>query len=169
MRTRRAVASVLAASLLLVVPGAGPVQAASSGTVPRGQPAWASLARPVAVVAAETGGAGAVSATEGATGFPVSVTESGATGGAGSVPGGDCVALVVHGMRVAAGQADGHGRFSVTGAVPAGAVATIHWAPCVTTQPYCRNATAHDSNPNRDEAQSDGQGCSSAGDAGPRS
>lgn len=164
-------AAALAASLLLAAtsPTAG---AASSGVVPSGRPAWASLARPVAVVAAGgTGSGGEVSVAEGATGFPISVSTSGATGGAGSVPGGDCVSLEAHSQQVAAGKADAHGRFALAGAVPAGAVATIHWAPCATTQPVrpCHNTLPHSRNRNRDEARSDGQGCSTAGDTGPDS
>ena len=168
MRTRFALATALAASLFLV---SGPARAASSGMVPRGRPAWVTLAQPVAVVAPGTGGAGAVSITEGETGFPVAVTESGATGGAGAAPGGDCVALKVHGQQVAAGKAGDHGRFALVGAVPAGAVATVRWAPCTgnTDQRDCHNGQVHAGNPNRDEARSDGQGCSGAGDAGPRS
>ena len=174
MRTRGFAAAALAASLLLVVPGAGPVQAASSGVVPAGRPAWVTLAKPVAVVGVGAAGTGEVAVAEGASGFPVVVTTSGAAGGAGSVPGGDCVAVEVHGQQVGHGRAGAHGRFAVAGPVPAGAVATIRWAPCTdqTTRPSqhdCHNRTPHAGNQNRDEAHSDGQGCSTAGDDGPRS
>ena len=170
MRTRRFAGAALAASLLLVP--SGPVGASSSGTVPRGQPAWASLARPVAVVAVGgTAGAGEVAVAEGVVGFPVAVTESGATGGAGSVPDGACLALLVHGRQVGHGRADDRGRFAVQGPVPRGAVATVRWAPCAgsTDQRHCHNTTPHQTNPNRDEAPTDGQGCSTAGDSGPDS
>ncbi len=171
MRTRLA-AAALAASLLLV--SSGTAGAASSGMVPMGQVARVSLDHAVAVVAAgTTPGTGAVSVAEGATGFPVSVSTDGATGGTGSVPPGDCLDLEVHGHEVATGQAGEHGRFAIAGAVPAGAVATIRWAPCggsdEADQTGCHNSIPHQHNPNRDEARSAGQGCSSAGDAGPRS
>ena len=169
MRTRLA-AAALAASLLLV--SSGTAGAASSGMVPMGQVARVSLDHAVAVVAAgTTPGTGAVSVAEGATGFPVSVSTDGATGGTGSVPPGDCLDLEVHGHEVATGQAGEHGRFAIAGAVPAGAVATIRWAPCAgsTDQRDCHNRVAHQHNPNKDEARSGGQGCSGAGDAGPRS
>ncbi len=168
MRTRGFAVAALAASLLLV--GSGPTAgASSSGVVPAGRPAWVSLAKPVAVGGGATGSGGEVSVAEGATGFPISVSTSGATGGAGSVPAGVCVALLVHGQQVGHGRAGEHGRFAVTGQVPTGAVATIHWAPCTPTHPHCHNGQAHLDNQNRDEARSDGQGCSSAGDDGPRS
>ena len=173
MRSRcSALVAALAVSLLLVPSGSA--GAASSGTVPRGQPAWASLAHPVAVVGGAGTGSGSVSVAEGAVGFPVSVTESGATGGAGSVPGGDCVALVVHGQQVATGQAGEHGRFALAATVPRGAVTTVRWAPCGGSdgadQTGCHNAIPHGDNPNKDEAASHTDtGCAAAGDAGPRS
>ena len=169
MRTRYVVAA-LAASLALAA--SGTAGASSSGVVPAGRPAWATLARPVAVVEAGAAGAGTVSVVEGATGFPVSVTESGAAGSDGAVPGGDCLSLTVHGRQVAAGRADAHGRFALTGAVPTGAVATVRWGPCggsETGQRRCHNTTSHETNANQDEARSAGQGCSTAGDAGPDS
>lgn len=173
MRTRGFAAAALAASLLLV-PAAGPASAAGSGMVPRGQVAWADLGRPVAVVAARSGGAGAVAVAEGVTGFPVSASTTGATGTAGAVPAGSCLGLEVHGQQVASGRADDHGRFSLAGAVPAGAVATVWWAPCGTGgeagRRDCRNGQVHAGNPNRDEAASHSdRGCAAQGDAGPRS
>ena len=174
MRTRcSALVAALAVSLLLVPSGSA--GAASSGMVPRGRPVWVSLARPVAVVAAGgTGGAGQVSVTEGAVGFPISVATTGATGTSGAVPAGACVSLDAHGQQVAAGKADDHGRFALTGAVPRGAIATIRWSPCSSqggeTDPKnCHNRIPHQRNQNRDEARSQGQGCSTAGDAGPDS
>lgn len=170
MRTRFAAAAALAASILLVLPGSQ-AGAASSGVVPAGRPAWATLDHAVAVVGGAGVGRGSVSVTEGTTGFPVAVTPAGAVGSAGSVPGGDCVAVAVHGRQVAAGRADDRGRFAVQGPVPRGAIATIRWAPCTssTDQRHCHNTTPHERNPNRDEAPTDGQGCSTAGDAGPDS
>ena len=168
MRTRFALAAVLAASLLLA---SGTARAQSSGVVPHGRPAWATLARPVAVVADGTGGAGEVEVAEGAAGFPVVVTTAGATGTAGAVPAGTCIALAVRGQQVATGRASERGRFALAATVPRGAVATVRWAPCAgsTDQRDCHNRVAHQHNPNKDEARSGGQGCSGAGDAGPRS
>ena len=141
--------------------------------MPRGQPAWATLARPVAVVAAGTSGAGAVSIAEGATGFPVAVTPTGATGIAGSVPARAYLALQVRGREVAAGRADDRGRFALAGQVPAGAIATVRWGPCATgsggDQHPRHKAAAHADNQNRDEAPTNGQGCSTAGDGAPDS
>lgn len=169
MRTRRFAVAALAASLFLV--SSGTAGAASSAMVPRGQVARVTLDHAVAVVGVGTGGAGEVEVAEGAAGFPVVVTTAGATGTAGAVPAGTCIALAVRGQQVAHGQADGHGRFALAGPVPAGAVAMIRWAPCTgsTDQRRCHNATPHSRNPNRDEAPTDGQGCSTAGDAGPDS
>ena len=172
MRTRLA-AAALAASLLLV--SSGTAGAASSGMVPMGQVARVSLDHAVAVVADGAAGTGEVAVAEGAVGFPVVVTTAGATGQAGSVPSGDCVALRVHGRQVAAGRADGRGLFALAGPVPRGAVATLKWAPCSGDQHdqrhHCHNAVAHQNNPNRDEAASHvgDQGCAAAGDAGPDS
>ena len=172
MRTRYGLAAALAAALLLV-PAAGPASAAGCGLVPRGQPAWASLARAVAVVASggTAGGSGEVEVAEGAAGFPVVVTTAGATGTAGAVPAGTCIALAVRGQQVATGRASERGRFALAATVPRGAVATVRWAPCAgsTDQRDCHNRVAHQHNPNKDEARSGGQGCSGAGDAGPRS
>jgi hypothetical protein len=174
MRMRGFAAAALAASLLLV-PAAGPVaRAESSGMVPRGQVAWASLDHAVAVLpVGGTAGTGQVSVAEGAVGFPVAVSTTGATGEAGSVPDAACLSLEVRGHEVATGQADAHGRFAVVGQVPAGAVATIQWHPCAgsTDQRDCHNAAAHAGNPNKDEAASHvgDQGCAAAGDAGPDS
>ena len=173
MRTRFALAAALAASLLLVA--SGPTAGAdSSGMVPRGQVAWASLDHAVAVVAESASGTGQVAVVEGATGFPVAVSTTGAASGAGSVPAGACVALTVHGRQVAAGRADDQGRFALAGAVPVGAVATVRWAPCggsEAEQTGCHNTTPHQHNPNKDEAASHvgDQGCAAAGDAGPDS
>lgn len=172
MRTRLA-AAALAASLLLV-PAAGPASAAGSGMVPRGQVAWASLDHAVAVVAGGAAGAGQVSVAEGAVGFPVSVTESGATGEAGSVPDAACLSLTVHGRQVGHGQADAHGRFALQGPVPPRAVAMVQWAPCSgdqhDQQHQCHNVVPHSRNPNKDEAADHTDaGCAPAGDAGPDS
>ena len=171
MRMRLAAAAALAASLALVPGTAG---AQSSGVVPRGQPAWVTLNHAVAVVAGGTAGAGEVAVAEGVVGFPVAVTESGATGGAGSVPDGACLALLVHGRQVGHGQADAHGRFALQGPVPPGAVATVRWGPCsgdqYDQQHQCHNVVPHSRNPNKDEAADHTDaGCAPAGDAGPDS
>ena len=172
MRTRYGLVAALAASLLLV-PAAGPASAASSGMVPRGQVARVSLDHAVAVVGVGAAGTGEVAVAEGATGFPVSVSTAGATGGSGSVPDGACLTLKVHGQQVAVGKADGRGRFALAGRVPEGAVATVRWAPCTGStdqRHHCHNAVAHQNNPNRDEAADHSDaGCAAQGDAGLRS
>lgn len=173
MRTRYGLVAALAASLLLV-PAAGPASAASSGMVPRGQVARVSLDHAVAVVGVGAAGTGEVAVAEGATGFPVSVSESGATGEAGSVPDAACLSLTVHGRQVAAGRADAHGRFALQGPVPPGALAMVQWAPCSgdqhDQQHQCHNVVPHSRNPNKDEsADHTDAGCAPAGDAGPDS
>lgn len=121
--SRPGFAVLAAAALGLGLGGVGPA-ASAAGNVP----VSASLARPV-VAASCSGGVCQVGVAEGATGFPISVTSTGVSGVGGAVPKGYYVRVVAGGAQVATGEADTHGAFNLTGALPSGqTVATIEWS-----------------------------------------
>ena len=121
---RPMVAVLAVGAVALGIGGVGPAASAAGA-----QAVSASLPQAVAVPSCSgTPQVCEVGVTEGATGFPVSVSTRSVTGSAGAVPAGDWVSVAAGGSAVGGVWASGHGGFSGIGGVPAGQVATISWA-----------------------------------------